>query len=99
LQHLLQPLFGNFLRNGSKLREFFFKLRTRHFKFVEQRKSLHFETSGFYPYQIMDIGESFLIGNTNIEILNKQHKIINKELNKTYLAKIEPDGIRIMRIK
>jgi len=47
----------------------------------------------------MDIGESFLIGNTNIEILNKKHKIINKELNKTFLAKIEADGIRIMRIK
>jgi len=51
--------------------------------------------SGYYPYQIMDIGESFLIGNTNIEILNKKHKIINK----TFLAKIEADGIRIMRIK
>ena len=83
----------------QKLRELFFQIRTRHFKFIERRKSPHFEVSGYYPYQIMDIGESFLIGNTNIEILNKKHKIINKELNKTFLAKIEADGIRITRIK
>lgn len=83
----------------QKLRELFFQLRTRHFKFIERRKSLHFEVSGYYPYQIMDIGESFLIGNTNVEILNKKHKIINKELNKNFLAKIENDSIRIMRIK
>ena len=83
----------------EKLRELSFRLKTRHFKFIERRKSLHFEVSGYYPYQIMDIGESFLINHTNIEILNKKHKIINKELNKTFLAKIEADGIRIMRIK
>ena len=83
----------------QKLRELFFQIRTRHFKFIERRKSLHFEVSGYYPYQIMDIGESFLIGNTNIEILNKKHKIINKELNKTFLAKIEADDIQITRIK
>ncbi len=47
----------------------------------------------------MGIGESFLIGNTNIKTLNKKHKIINKELNKTFLTKIETDGIRIIRIK
>ena len=40
----------------QKLRELFFQLRTRHFKFIERRKSLHFEVSGYYPYQIMDIG-------------------------------------------
>ena len=83
----------------QKLKELFFQLRTRHFKFVERRKSLRFDASGYYPYQIMCIGESFLIGNTNIEILNKKHKEINKELNKTFLAKIELDGIRITRIK
>jgi hypothetical protein len=60
---------------------------------------VYFETSGYYPYQIMGIGESFLIGNTNIKTLNKKHKIINKELNKTFLTKIETDGIRIIRIK
>ena len=47
----------------------------------------------------MNIGESFLIDNTNIEVINKKHKIINKELNKTFLAKIETDSIRITRIK
>jgi len=47
----------------------------------------------------MNIGESFLIENANIEVLNKKHKIINKELNKTFLARIEPDGIQITRIK
>ena len=83
----------------EKLRELSCRLKTRHFKFIERRKLLRFEASGYYPYQIMDIGESFLIGNTNIEILNKKHKIINKELNKTFLARIEADGIRIMRIK
>ena len=83
----------------QKLRELFFQIRTRHFKFIERRKSLHFEVSGYYPYQIMDIGESFLIDNTNIEVLNEKHKMINKELNKTFSAKIEPDGIRITRIK
>ena len=82
-----------------KLRELFFQLRTRDFKFIERRKSLRFNASGYYPYQIMNIGESFLIDNTNIEVINKKHKIINKELNKTFLAKIEPDGIRITRIK
>ena len=83
----------------QKLRELFFQLRGRIFKFIEHRKPLHFEVSGYYPYQIMDIGESFLINHSNIEILNKKHKIINKELNKTFLAKIKTDGIRIMRIK
>ena len=83
----------------QKLRELFFQLRTRIFKFIEHRKSLHFEVSGYYPYQIMDIGESFLIGNINVEILNKKHRIINKELNYTFLAKIETERIRIMRIK
>jgi hypothetical protein len=47
----------------------------------------------------MNIGESFLIDNTNIEVLNEKRKMINKELNKTFSAKIEPDGIRITRIK
>lgn len=68
----------------QKLRELFFQLRARHFKFIERRKSLHFEVSGYYPYQIIDIGESFLIGNTNVEILNKKHKIINKNLIKLF---------------
>ena len=83
----------------QKLRELFFQLRTRHFKFIERRKSLHFEVSGYYPYQIMDIGESFLIDNANIEAIHKKHKTINKELGKTFLAKIEADSVRITRIK
>ncbi len=83
----------------QKLRELFFQLKTRQLKFIERRKLLRFETSGYYPYQIMGIGDSFLIDNTSLEVLNKKHKAINKELNKTFLAKIEPDGIRITRIK
>ena len=83
----------------EKLRELSCRLKTRHFKFIERRKLLRFEASGYYPYQIMNIGESFLIDNTNIEVLNEKHKMINKELNKTFSAKIEPDGIRITRIK
>ena len=83
----------------QKLRELFFQLRTRHFKFIERRKSLHFEVSGYYPYQIMDIGESFLIDNANIETIHKKHKTINKELSKTFLAKIEAESVRITRIK
>jgi hypothetical protein len=83
----------------EKLKELSFRLKTRHFKFIERRKSLRFDSLGYYPYQIMNIGESFLIDNTNIEALNKKHKIINKELNKTFLAKIEADAIRITRIK
>ena len=83
----------------EKLRELFFRLRTRDFKFIERRKSLRFNASGYYPYQIMNIGESFLINNTNIEIVNKKHNTINKELGKTFLAKIESNKIRITRIK
>jgi hypothetical protein len=83
----------------QKLKEVIFRFRTRHFKFVECRRSLRFNTSGFYPYQIMGIGESFLIDNANIEAIHKKHKTINKELNKTFLAKIETDGIRITRVK
>jgi hypothetical protein len=83
----------------KKLKEVIFRFRTRHFKFVECRRSLRFNTSGFYPYQIMGIGESFLIDNANIEAIHKKHKTINKELNKTFLAKIETDGIRITRVK
>ena len=83
----------------ERLRELSFRLKTRQFKFIEQRKLVRFEGSGYYPYQIMNIGESFLIENANIEVLNKKHKIINKELNKTFLARIEPDGIQITRIK
>jgi hypothetical protein len=45
----------------EKLRELYFRLRTRDFKFVERKKSLRFDVSGYYPYQIMEIGESFLI--------------------------------------
>jgi len=65
----------------KKLKEVIFRFRTRHFKFVECRRSLRFNTSGFYPYQIMGIGESFLIDNANIEAIHKKHKTINKELN------------------
>ncbi len=83
----------------KKLKEVIFRFRTRHFKFVECRRSLRFNTSGFYPYQIMGIGESFLIDNANIEAIHKKHKTINKELNKTFLAKIEADSVRITRIK
>ncbi len=83
----------------EKLRELYFRLRTRDFKFVERKKSLRFDVSGYYPYQIMEIGESFLIKNSNIKTINKNHKIINKELNKNFLAKIDTDGIRITRIK
>ena len=83
----------------KKLKEVIFRFRTRHFKFIECRKSLRFNTSGYYPYQIMGIGESFLIDNANIEAINKKHKTINKELNKTFLAKIEAESVRIIRIK
>jgi hypothetical protein len=83
----------------QKLKAIFFRFRTRHFKFIECRKSLRFDTSGYYPYQIMDIGESFLIDNANIETIQKKHKMINKELSKTFLAKIEADAVRITRIK
>jgi hypothetical protein len=83
----------------KKAKELFFKFRTRHFKFIECRKSLRFDTSGYYPYQIMDIGESFLIDNANLETILKKHKTINKELSKTFLAKIEADAVRITRIK
>ena len=83
----------------KKAKELFFKFRTRNFKFIEFRKSLRFDTSGYYPYQIMDIGESFLIDNANIEAIHKKHKTINKELGKTFLAKIEADAVRITRIK
>ena len=83
----------------KKVKELFFKFRTRHFKFIEFRKSLRFDTSGYYPYQIMDIGESFLIDNANLETIHKKHKTINKELSKTFLAKIEADAVRITRIK
>jgi hypothetical protein len=47
----------------------------------------------------MGIGESFLIDNANIEAINKKHKTINKELSKTFLAKIEAKSVRITRIK
>ena len=83
----------------KKAKELFFKFRTRHFKFIECRKSLSFDKSGYYPYQIMDIGESFLIDNANLETIHKKHKTINKELIKTFLAKIEADAVRITRIK
>ena len=83
----------------QKLKEVIFRFRTRHFKFIECRKSLRFYTSGYYPYQIMGIGESFLIDNANIEAIHKKHKTINKELGKTFLAKIEADSVRIARIK
>ena len=83
----------------KKAKELFFKFRTRHFKFIECRKSLRFDTSGYYPYQIMGIGESFLIDKANIETIQKKHETINKELGKTFLAKIEADAVRITRIK
>jgi len=83
----------------KKLKEVIFRFRTRHFKFIECRKSLRFNTSGYYPYQIMGIGESFLIDNANIEAINKKHKTINKELRKTFLAKIQAKSVRITRIK
>ena len=63
----------------KKAKELFFRFRTRHFKFIECRKSLRFDTSGYYPYQIMGIGESFLIDKANIETIQKKHETINKE--------------------
>ena len=78
----------------QKIKELFFQFRTRHFKFIERRKSLRFDRSGYYPYQIMDIGESFFI-----DTIHKKHEAINKELNKTFLAKIEANRIQITRIK
>ena len=83
----------------KKAKELFFRFRTRHFKFIECRKSLRFDTSGYYPYQIMEIGESFLIDNVNVETIQKKHETINKELSKIFLAKIEADAVRITRIK
>jgi hypothetical protein len=83
----------------QKLKDIIFRFRTRHFKFIERRKSLRFNTSGYYSYQIMDIGESFFIDNSNIYAIHKKHKTINKELNKTFLAKIEINRIQITRIK
>ena len=83
----------------EKLKQLYFRLRTRNFRFIERRKSLIFISSGYYPYQIMNIGESFFIDPTNIETVNKKLKEINKILNKTFLAKIENDGIQITRIE
>ena len=83
----------------KKAKELFFRFRARHFKFIECRKSLRFDTSGYYPYQIMEIGESFLIDNVNVETIQKKHETINKELSKIFLAKIEADAVQITRIK
>ena len=47
----------------------------------------------------MKIGESFFIAHTDIKAINKKLKTINKILNKTFLAKIETDGIQITRIE
>jgi hypothetical protein len=56
----------------QKLKELFFRFRTRHFRFIECRKSMRFDTSGYYPYQIMGIGESFLNDNTNLETIHNK---------------------------
>jgi len=70
-----------------------------HFNIIQGAIFILNNELGYYPYQIMDIGESFLIDNANLETIHKKHKTINKELSKTFLAKIEADAVRITRIK
>jgi hypothetical protein len=46
----------------------------------------------------MDFGQYFLIKNGNIKKINEQLVTINKKLNKVFIAKIEADEIKIIRI-
>jgi hypothetical protein len=78
--------------------EIFYKFQNSASQYKELRQSLHFLTTGYYPYEIMDGGQYFLIKKGNIKKINEQVLAINKKLNKVFIAKIEADEIKIIRI-
>jgi len=49
--------------------EIFYKFQTLAFQFKERRQSLLCLTTGYYPYEIMDVGQYFLIKKGNIKKL------------------------------
>lgn len=78
--------------------EIFYKFQTSAFQYKEHKQPLLFLTTGYYPYEIIDVGQYFLIKKGNIKKINEQLLTINKKLNKVFIAKIEADEIKIIRI-
>lgn len=78
--------------------EIFYKFQTSALKYKERRQPLLFLTTGYYPYEIMDVSQYFLIKKGNIKKINEQLVTIKKKLNKVFIAKIEADEIKIIRI-
>jgi hypothetical protein len=44
----------------------FFRMLSLGYKFVEQKKVLYFSPQGYYPSQIMEIGDYFFIDKSNM---------------------------------
>jgi len=76
----------------------FFRMLGLGYKFVEQKKVLHFSPQGYYPFQIMEIGDYFFIDKSNMSAINMEIAKINSVLNKNFVAKSQDDSIKITRI-
>jgi hypothetical protein len=76
----------------------FFRMLSLGYKFVEQKKVLYFSPQGYYPFQIMEIGDYFFIDKSNMRAVNIEIAKINSVLNKNFVAKSQDDSIKITRI-
>ena len=76
----------------------FFRMLSLGYKFVEQKKVLYFSSQGYYPFQIMEIGDYFFIDKSNMRAVNIEIAKINSVLNKNFVAKSQDDSIKITRI-
>ena len=51
-----------------------------------------------YPYKQMEVGDSFFVDNTKMQIVCNANYRANKSLGKKFIARREGNGVRVWRI-
>ena len=50
-----------------------------------------------YPYENMDIGDSFVVSNLGIQVVCNLNYRAKKKLNRSFIARTEEGGVRVWR--
>ena len=51
-----------------------------------------------YPYKEMDIGDSFFVGDGKLQVVCNANYRASKRLGMQFIARKEPEGVRVWRV-
>ena len=51
-----------------------------------------------YPYESMEVGDSFLVDNISMQLVCNYNYRANKRLDRKFIARRTDDGIRVWRV-